>query len=108
MGERGLRLALLWLAAHSAMAAQHGEEDMMSQRDVERTLGRLLTDQGFRDAFFRDPARTCLVFGLQLASQEAEALFQVPRSALAELAGRIDDRICRLHIQRGESARPSE
>ena len=30
------------------MAAQHEEEDVMSQRDVERMLGRLLTDHAFR------------------------------------------------------------
>ena len=78
----------------------------MSQRDVERTLGRLLTDQGFRDDFFLEPARACLVLGLQLAPQEVEALLRVPRSALASLGARLDDRICRLHIQQGEIARP--
>ena len=77
----------------------------MSQRDVERTLGRLLTDKGFREDFFRDPARVCLLLGIQLAPQEVEALFRVPRSALATLGARLDDRICRLHIERGEIAR---
>jgi len=80
----------------------------MSQRDVERTLGRLLTDQGFRDEFFLDHARACLTLGIQLTSQEVEALLRVPRPAVASLGARLDDRICRLHIQRGEIAGPGE
>jgi hypothetical protein len=87
------------------MAAQLEEEDVMSQRDVERTLGRLLTDEGFRDDFFLDPARACLILGIQLAPHELEALLRVPRSALASLEARLDDRICRLHIQKTEIAK---
>ncbi len=77
----------------------------MSQRDVERILGRLLTDEGFQEDFFRDPARACLLLALQLAADEVEALLRVPRAALASLGARLDDRICRLHIQRSEIAR---
>ncbi len=80
----------------------------MSQRDVEWTLGRLLTDQDFRDDFFLDPARACLTLGIQLTPHEAEALLRVPRAALASLGARLDDRICRLHLQRGEIARPGD
>jgi hypothetical protein len=80
----------------------------MSQRDVEWTLGRLLTDQGFRDAFFRDPDQACLALGIQLTPQEVEALLRVPRPALANLDARLDDRICRLHIQRSEIAKPGK
>ncbi len=80
----------------------------MSQRDVERTLGRLLTDEGFRDEFLRDPARACLLLGIQLAPQEVEALLRVPRSVLASLGARLDDRICRLHILRSDIARRAE
>jgi hypothetical protein len=71
----------------------------MSQRDVERTLGRLLTDAGFRRDFFRNPARACLELGVQLAAYEIEALVQVPPRGLASLAGQLDDRICRLDIE---------
>jgi hypothetical protein len=71
----------------------------MSQRDVERTLGRLLTDAGFRRDFFRNPARACLEFGLQLAAHEVDALLRVPPRPLASLAGQLDDRICRLEIE---------
>ena len=70
----------------------------MSQRDVERTLGRLLTDASFRRVFFRDPARAGLVLGVDLAPHEREALLRVPARPLAGLAGELDDRICRLSI----------
>ena len=71
----------------------------MSQRDVERTLGRLLTDAGFRREFFRNPARACLELGVQLAAHEVDALLRVPARRLASLAGELDDRICRLDIK---------
>jgi hypothetical protein len=76
----------------------------MSQRDVERTLGRLLTDQDFRDDFFLDPARACLTLAIQLTPQEVEALLRVPRPALASLGARLDDRICRFHAPRPDAS----
>ena len=71
----------------------------MSQRDVERTLGRLLTDAAFRRDFFRNPARACLELGVQLAAHEVDALLRVSPRRLASLAEQLDDRICRLDIE---------
>lgn len=71
----------------------------MSQRDVERTLGRLLTDAGFRRDFFRNSDRACLELGVQLAAHEVDALLRVSPGRLASLAGELDDRICRLDIE---------
>ena len=88
-----------------ALAGTAAVEERMSQRDVERTLGRLLTDQGFQDNFFLDPVHACLQVGIQLTPHEVEALLRVPRPALASLGTCLDDRICRLHIQRSEIAR---
>ena len=42
----------------------------MSQTDVERTLGRVLTHAAFRQGFFQDPARACLLLGVQWAPHE--------------------------------------
>ncbi len=75
----------------------------MSQRDVERALGRLVTDQGFRLDFFEDPTKACLLLGLQLTSEELEALLRTSHSALAKLGDRLDDRICRLHAPRPDA-----
>jgi len=70
----------------------------MSQRVVERTIGKLVTDEGFRDAFFRDPEIASLRAGLDLTREELDALSRIPRASLAALSTRLDDRICRLHI----------
>jgi hypothetical protein len=71
----------------------------MSQRDVERTLGRLLTDPAFRRGFFRNPARACLELGVQLVAHEVDALLRVSPRRLASLAEQLDHRICRLDIE---------
>jgi len=71
----------------------------MSQRGVERTLGRLVTDPGFREAFFANPVGAGLQVGAELTQQEIEALLRVPPDALAAFSGCLDDRICRLYIR---------
>ncbi len=68
----------------------------MSQLAVEQTLGRLLTDAAFRRQFFEDPCRASILSGLKLSAEELEALRRLPRTDLAGLASRLDDRICRL------------
>ena len=70
----------------------------MSQRVVEQVLGRLVTDEAFREAFFEDPDAATLAYASELTAAEIEALRNVPSSALATLCERLDDRICRLHI----------
>ena len=77
----------------------------MSQTDVERTLGRVLTDAAFRQGFFQDPARACLLLGVQLAPHELEARLRVPRRRLGNSSSKLDDRICRLHIEHSDDRR---
>jgi len=70
----------------------------MSQRAVEQALGKMLTDSRFREAFLTDPAGAAEGAGLSLTQPELDALTRVPRRALAGLAARLDDRICRLCV----------
>jgi hypothetical protein len=62
----------------------------MSQRDVEGTLGRLLTDTAFRVRFFTHPAATVAREGLSLSHPELRLLERVPVYAVLELASHID------------------
>jgi len=70
----------------------------MSQRVVERAVGKLVTDEGFRNKFFKDPEKVSIFEGLKLSREELEALARIPQAALAALSERLDDRICRLHV----------
>jgi hypothetical protein len=62
----------------------------MSQRDVESTLGRLLTDPAFRVRFFTQPAPTVAHEGLDLSWTELRQLERMPVGAVLELASHID------------------
>jgi len=72
----------------------------MSQRGVERMLGRMITDPSFREDFFQDPVMAGLRIGVDLTREEMDALMRIPAEALAAFSRRLDDRICRLHISR--------
>jgi hypothetical protein len=68
----------------------------MSQDAVERTLGKLLTDESFRERFFRTPRETAWGAGLRLSHVELAALSGIPRPALCSFSATLDPRICRL------------
>ncbi len=70
----------------------------MSQRGVEHALGKLVTDEGFRERFFTNPQWAALLIGVELSLDELQALRTISPAALAEFAGHLDNRICRLHV----------
>jgi len=70
----------------------------MSQRAVERVIGQLVTDEGFRERFFADAWIAFVPYASDLTSDELDALRRVPRTALAALCAVLDDRICRLNV----------
>jgi hypothetical protein len=76
----------------------------MSQRAVEQALGKLLTDDDFRERFFENPEWATGGVGLDLSREQLAALRRVPKADLARLCRRIDDRICRLRVHVGPHA----
>ena len=54
----------------------------MTRAALERTLGKLVLDAGFRDAFFRDPLVVSRALGLELTEDERDALWRIPPGAL--------------------------
>ena len=78
----------------------------MSQGAVERALGKLVTDDAFRDRFFVEPALASLTAGLALSPVELEALSHLSPQALARFSRRLDARIRRLPVAAAEPVAP--
>ncbi len=76
----------------------------MSQRSVERALGKMVTDEAFRREFTANAARACVETGLDLLPEEMEALRRVPHDMLDRLASCLDGRICRLSVSHRKEA----
>ncbi len=78
----------------------------MGQQAVERTLGKLLTDESFRERFLTAPRVAARQAGLRLSDIELVALSGLSRSALCSFSTSLDPRICRLCL--GSEASPEE
>ena len=76
----------------------------MSQRGVERTIGRLVTDEEFRRKFATDPVAILedgLGCGVELTNLEVQALATIDRNLLERLADTLDPRIQKVRIEGG-------
>jgi hypothetical protein len=80
------------------MACPLRRRPTMSQRAVERAIGKLITDEEFREAFYRKPDTALFASGLELTPAELAALFRIPRDVVRRFSTRLDDRICRIHV----------
>jgi hypothetical protein len=67
----------------------------VTQQAVKRALGKLLTDENFRERFFAGPELACWEAGFALSPVELEALSRVSHEALAQLGEALDKRISR-------------
>jgi hypothetical protein len=79
----------------------------MSQRSVERVIGRLVTDEAFRRRFGRDPGtalREMTEGGAELTGTELRALTCLDAGLAADFAAVIDPRLQKtdLHGSAGE------
>ena len=76
----------------------------MSQRSVERVIGRLVTDESFRRRFTADPGvalRELAASGLDLNPCEVVALASIDPRLVARLADAIDPRLQKADLYGG-------
>jgi hypothetical protein len=77
----------------------------MSQRTIERVIGRLLTDEELRHEFTRSPRRTLAELneqGWDLSRLEVDALLATEVDLWSETAARIDSRLQRCSLKAGD------
>jgi hypothetical protein len=68
----------------------------MSQQNVERVIGRIVTDQGFRRRFERKPVDALfeiVASGMELTTVELQALAGLDPSHVARFADGLDPRL---------------
>ena len=78
----------------------------MSQRSVEQVIGKLVTDEDFRQRFDQSREATLaeiVAHGLELTPVEWRALRSLDVSACARLAGCLDPRLQKISLRRIES-----
>ncbi len=63
---------------------------MMSKHAMEQTLGKLIMDTGFREAFFCDPTAASAAAGIELSAHERDALGRIRPGALAAFQRYLD------------------
>jgi len=76
----------------------------MAQRNVEIVIGRLVTDEAFRTAFFDDPAMALTRFmesGHDLTALEVAALRSTDAGVWARAAEEVDPRLQKVSFGEG-------
>ena len=76
----------------------------MSQKNVERVIGRMVTDEAFRHQFEEDSdaaLQTLVEQGIELTTCERHALRSLDPAAVALFAEAIDPRLQKSDLQKG-------
>ncbi len=74
----------------------------MAQRNVEIVIGRLVTDEGFRATFIRDPGATLTQFvewGYELTAVEIAALEATDPALWTRTAEQLDPRLQKMSFE---------
>ena len=74
------------------------------QRNIERLIGRLATDEDFRFAFQRNPQKTlndAAAWGLDLSAIEVEAVLATDRTLWDRIAAELDSRLQKASLKTG-------
>jgi hypothetical protein len=77
----------------------------VTQRSIEILIGRLITDEAFRAAFYENAAATLEAFiesGHELTAIELAALSSTPFEFWAVAAGQIDPRLQKASLTSGK------
>ena len=81
----------------------------MAQRSIEILIGRLLTDEAFREAFLMDPTTALKVFcdtGNDLTPLEISALLATRSDLWSEIASEIDPRLQKANLAKQKKEKP--
>jgi hypothetical protein len=89
-------ISRLSIAAGGVRLAFSGAESHVTQRNIEVVIGRLLTDEDFRQMFVKNPQRALVELlerGTLLSNAEIAALVGVDGAVWARMAQQIDPRL---------------
>ena len=67
----------------------------MSQEAVERFLGRLITDESFRDMVMNNFSNVCSKYGFEFTAEEKKIVQKIDLDRFCVLADRVDKGIKR-------------
>jgi hypothetical protein len=75
---------------------------MVTQRSIEMVIGRLVTDEEFRETFLRDPHQALgdlLERGMHLTHAEIAALVATDSSLWESVAEQVDPRLQKISLK---------